>query len=233
MSEHSIEFNDSSCDECGVYVFGGYAIPAPERDITEYEIPGKDGVLTQDNGRYKPISIPVTMLFISDDEKTWNEDYTKVKRWLSAQNAELVLSDDSDYFYSCYYANIKTTKREALRFGKLSVEFYCSPYRYLKTGTSEYSASAVEYNPYDECRPIYMISGTGDCTLTVNDSELTVTVSDDVTIDTERMVAYTSDGIANTSVSGDYDSLYLAAGDNTITITDGFTLTVIPNWREV
>ena len=37
----------------------------------------------------------------------------------------------------------------------------------------------------------------------------------------------------NTSVSGDYEELYLKPGENEISITQGFTLTVIPNWRRL
>ena len=45
-------------------------------------------------------------------------------------------------------------------------------------------------------------------------------------------IVYRTDGtLMNTSVSGDYEDLWLREGENTVTITNGFTLTVIPRWR--
>ena len=51
-------------------------------------------------------------------------------------------------------------------------------------------------------------------------------------IDTERMIAYRTDGtIQNTAVMGEYEDLYLQEGDNEILATDGFEISIIPNWR--
>ena len=58
-------------------------------------------------------------------------------------------------------------------------------------------------------------------------------VGQNITIDTERMIAYRTDGaMQNTAVSGDYEDLYLLEGANQIVITSGFGLKVIPNWRD-
>ena len=80
--------------------------------------------------------------------------------------------------------------------------------------------------------PIYKITGNGPCTLTVNGKTMTATVTDNISIDTERMITYDSSGnLKNTSVSGNYEDLYLQPGENTVTVSSGFTCTVIPNWR--
>ena len=60
---------------------------------------------------------------------------------------------------------------------------------------------------------------------------MTADVAGDLMIDTDRMMAYKKDGtVKNTTVSGDYDSLILNPGENTVSITAGFSLMVIPNW---
>ena len=72
------------------------------------------------------------------------------------------------------------------------------------------------------------------CTLTENEKSMTANIGQNITINTDVMLAYREDGtLQNTSVTGDYENLYLAEGDNTISVTDGFKLTVIPNWREL
>lgn len=233
MADHDIYFGDNVCSELGAYWFGGNEIPARERDVTEIEVPGRDGVLIQDNGRYKPITIPAKLVFISDDESEWADDYAELQKWLATQGTMLMFSDDTSHFYYCYYAKIETTKREALRCGKLDIQFVCAPYRYVLLGIINYDPEDVLENPYCECHPIYYIKGVGTCTLTVNGNSITAYVTSKLYIDTERMIAYTSDDeVSNTSVSGNYDELWLAEGTNTIEITDDFTLKVTPYWRE-
>ena len=59
-------------------------------------------------------------------------------------------------------------------------------------------------------------------------------VGQNLTIDTDRMIAFREDGtVNNIAVSGDYEDLYLKEGDNQISITSGFALKVIPNWRSI
>ena len=61
---------------------------------------------------------------------------------------------------------------------------------------------------------------------------MTANVGQNLTIDTDLMIAYRQDGtMQNTAVTGDYENLYLLPGDNVISITDGFDLKIIPNWR--
>ena len=67
--------------------------------------------------------------------------------------------------------------------------------------------------------------------LTVNGKTMTADVGQNITIDTDRELAYRKDKLSNTAVSGKYDDLYLQAGENEITITEGCDLNIIPNWR--
>ena len=60
------------------------------------------------------------------------------------------------------------------------------------------------------------------------------TVNGNITIDTDRMISYNDQMVGqNTAVTGDYEDLYLQEGDNTISVSTGFTLSIIPNWREL
>ena len=74
-------FNDVSNIDIGILLKNEKIdIPAPERDISEITIPGRDGVLHKDNKRYKPISFDVGFNF-KDLENT-EEVFRKVKKWL-------------------------------------------------------------------------------------------------------------------------------------------------------
>lgn len=90
----------------------------------------------------------------------------------------------------------------------------------------------IGYHAGEESHPVYKILGEGVCTLTVNGKTMTANVGQNLTIDTDRQLAYRSDGtLNNTAVTGNYEDLVLVEGDNKVTITDGFDLKVIPYWR--
>lgn len=87
------------------------------------------------------------------------------------------------------------------------------------------------FNPYIECHPTYKIAAEGMCTLKINGKTMTANVGQNLTIDTDRMIAYREDGtLNNTKVSGNYEDMYLQPGNNKIEFYGG-NLKVIPNWR--
>lgn len=99
-------------------------------------------------------------------------------------------------------------------------------------GIREYNVEELIYNPYEVAHPIYKIAGEGTCSITVNGKVITVNVGQNMTIDTDRMLAYREDGtLINTSITGEYEDMYLVEGENIIRASKGFKITVIPNWR--
>lgn len=229
---YSIAFNGIRCEDCGIQPVTRPNIPAPQRDIEVLEIPGKSGILTKDNQRYGPIEIPVEFNFFSQPDE-WGTVFRNAKRWLSG-SGDLEFSDDPDYFYKVYYVVVSDSEREMKRIGRFTATFTCDPFSYLKDGRREYGISDVLYNPYSTSHPVYKIMGEGVCYLTVNNKSMRANVGQNLTVDTDRMIAFREDGtINNIAMSGDYDDLYIKEGDNQISITSGFTLKVIPNWRSI
>lgn len=156
----------------------------------------------------------------------------QVKKWLTG-TGELILSDSSDVFYRVLKIDYDSIEREIKRFGMFTVKFACTPYEFLRSGKTaiEPDINGTVRNPGDVSRPIYLISGNGDCALTVNDNSMEAVVTDNLTIDTEKMLSYRTDGtMQNTSVTGDYEQLFLLEGTNNVKITKGFSLKIIPKW---
>ena len=227
---YAISYNKETCLEYRIIPVRRPSVPAPEENITETQIPGMDGALYERPGTYAPLVIPVEFNFMAPPDQ-WGSTYRKAKRWLSG-SGELVLGDDQEFFYKVYFCRITDTERTSRRIGTFTAEFTCHPYQYAVAGQKEMSIADAQYNPYDICHPIYKITGTGACTLTVNGKAMQATVNQDLTINTDRMISYNSQGASqNTLVTGDYEDLYLQPGNNTISITSGFTVQIIPAWR--
>lgn len=227
---YSIYYNRENCEKYGIIPVRRPSVPAPEMRVTETEIPGRDGVLIETDHTYSPITISVEMNFLAPKSK-WMETFRAAKRWLTG-NGWLMLGDDKEYMYKVYYCRITDTERTSWRLGKFTAEFVCDPYSYAVIGQKEYDYTEILKNPYMISHPIYKITGSGVCTLTVNGNQMKATVNKKIMIDTDRMIAYNADGTNQSNlISGDYEELYLLEGNNTISITSGFQLTVKPNWR--
>lgn len=206
-------------------------IPAPERNIEAIEIPGRSGSLIESDGEYKDIEIPIKMNFVVSPN-LWGEQFRAVKKWILGKSGKLKFSDDASIFYFAKNVTVDSVERAVRESGEFTATFLCDPHAYIEKGSIERKAADVKYNPYDTSCPKYIITGEGMCTLTVNGKSMTANIGQNLTIDTDLMIAYRKDGtMQNTAVAGNYEDLYLREGDNEISITKGFELSIIPNWR--
>ena len=103
---------------------------------------------------------------------------------------------------------------------------------YLDSGLREYRKQEIRWNPYEVSHPVYKIYGEGMCTIEVNGKQMKANVGQNLTIDTERMLAYREDEtLRNTDVTGEYENLYLPEGEIRIEASYGFDIRITPNWR--
>lgn len=225
-----IEFNGTIASDLKLLIKEEISVPSPKQKYEEYEISGKDGDMIVSGGHYDDIQITIPFNYAEYDE--WGSIYRNAKRWLNAKGSQkLKLSRMDNYFYKVKRAEIGNEKRSVSHAGSFEAVFACDPYTYLESGLMELSAGEL-YNANELSHPNYMITGNGSCTLTVNGKTMKATVGQNLTIDTDRMIAYRVDGtMMNTSVTGDYEDLYLQPGENTVSITNGFDVKIIPNWR--
>lgn len=227
---YKIQRNGIWNTDLGIMVRERPGIPGPELKCDQYEIPNKDGVLFVYDDVVEDITINVTFSIAEKEE--YQEKLRLVRKWLlSREDNILKLSDDPHYFYKVKTTKIKSATRSGRKIGAIEVGFVCEGYQYSDEGQQEITASNL-YNDGYITHPIYKVEGEGECTLTVNGKAVKANVGQNLTIDTDRMIAYRTDGtMQNTSLTGDYEDLYLIEGENKVSITSGFVLKIIPNWR--
>ena len=230
---YDIQINGKTGSSVGVIVQKRPNIPSPEKVYDTIEIPGKDGVLYRDNGTVKDIKIEIPLAFREQNPDLWIERLRAIKTWLlSGVDNQLSFADDKDYFYRVKKVTVGTAERAVKKQGKLTATFWCEGYMYLQNGAKEQQLSSLLNNPGERCLPVYKIIGEGMCTVTINGKQMKANVGQNLTIDTQRKLAYRTDGtMQNTAISGNYEDMILIPGRNSISVTSGFTLTAIPNWR--
>ena len=124
-----------------------------------------------------------------------------------------------------------------VRFRTGKITFHCQPFKYdngeVPVTASQSGDITVKNKGNTTSRPTLTIYGEGTITISLNGDEIfTITMGDHeyITIDTEEMNAYMGGVLLNRSVTGDYSSFVLNAGNNTVTITGTVTSVSIDNY---
>lgn len=227
-----IEYNGMLGSNIGIYATKYPSVPAAEERIEEISVPGRSGLLHVRKKCFEQTTIPIEFNYIGKEE-LWNERWRQAKEWLAAMGSELSFGDDPNFYYRISKVVIGSNERMSRRTGRFVASFVTKDgLSYYKSGNAEIDCKKIPSNPGIFSQPIYKIIGEGTCILTVNGKSVEANVSQNITIDTERMISYREDGtLQNAAVSGDYEDLYLQEGENKITITNGFECKVIPRWR--
>lgn len=223
-TKYDIEYNNETGKGHGVILYDYAQFSGAEKSYQISAAGGRLGELVGVDDYKSNLVIQCTFGIISPQ---FMSHVTVLKRWLKGTGT-LVISDHQNVFYKVWKVDYGDIERELRKFGQFTVSFTCTPYQFERDGFI--SVLDIDYNPYDLCRPIYMITGNGAFTLTVNGNKMTGTVNGSITIDTERMISYNSEGVSqNNVVTGDYEELYIPHGDVSISISGG-TLSIIPQW---
>lgn len=204
-----------------------------QEEYKEYSVAGRGSIWTK-TGAYKDTIIKLTAdVNVAGTAEKWSDMYDEARKFF-VECKRLFFCDAIGTFYKVKKVTIGGIKKYSEIAGDFDVEIVCEAGKFAEDGLFEYEFDDIRIlnNVHSESHPTYIITGNGSCTLTVNGKTMKATVGQNLTIDTDRMIAYRVDGtMMNTSVTGDYEDIYLQPGENTVTITDGFELKIIPNWR--
>lgn len=206
---------------------------APERAVEEVPVPGRNGTLTIDSGRFENIEISYKAMILNN----FVDRFDEFKSFLLSHSGYARLEDS---FNPAYYrlARLHEAFKPAVSLfdaaGRFEIPFDCDPRRFLKAGEEPIILTADDkiYNPtYFESKPLLRVVGNG--TITVNDNDITVTNNDSyIYIDLESFNAYHENVNMNNKVSID-DGISLKPGDNTIYLSGVTEVQVTPRWWNI
>lgn len=229
-----IIFNGKSFMDYGVFISGDGTFNAPERDTTNIEIPGRNGTLTIDNGRYKNLPVKYPAFIVHD----FNTNIEGLRNFLLTQNGYGRLEDTyhPEEFRKAKISGGFTTKPIAeLYAGEFDLEFDCYPQRFLKSGelSVSFTAAGNLINKYlTEAKPLIRAYGTGSFTLGGVTVQITAANTyTDIDCDLEECYKDTLATNRNNYVvltSGSFP--VLKPGDNQITLSGISKLEIMPRW---
>lgn len=139
----AFNFGGVSSRDYGVGISGTGTYDAPERDVEVVEIPGRNGEIVIDKGRFKNI----TVTFPAWMSRDFDEWFPKFKAAMCQFVGYQRLEDeyDTEHFREALYASPMNPATGIYnKSGHFDVVFNCKPQRFLKSGEMELTFYPVE-----------------------------------------------------------------------------------------
>lgn len=231
-----LTYNGKNSADYGVWISGGGTYNAPARDVDMISVPGRNGDISFDNGRFQNITVTYPA-FISRLFQYRIDDF---RSWLCSHIGYQRLEDTyhpDEYRLAIYKGglNVKTTSRNIA--GSFDLTFECKPQRFLKSGEIpvEFAAAGNIYNPTDYAsKPLIRCYGTSG-SVTVGGVSVAVTgATTYADIDCELMEVYegsTSLNSTTTLTNGEFPTI--EPGTVAVSFTGFSSVEITPNWYKI
>lgn len=234
-------FDGRSCADFGMVISGLGTHNAPQRDVDIVSVPGRNGDLIIDNGRYLNITVTYPVSICRD----FPSKARAARSWLMSGNGYKRLEDDyhPDHFrLGVFTGPIDFDVKFLNRIGETSLKFNCKPQRFLKQGEFpvEVDSGTYLHNPTAfPALPMITVYGAGSGFVVVSGVYLEIkSISDQITLDCELQDAYrhVGDGAPENMNNCIYAPEFpvLQPGDNIISFGGQVSgVSIIPRWWEL
>lgn len=232
MSDFLI-FDNVSTASYGVFLVGNKVYDAPGREFERISIPGRNGDLLIDNGRYSNYELEYDAIIYEN----FDSNLSNLKNLFMSKTGYCRLEDTfhPDEFRLAKYTG--ALEMEAVRIndiGHFLLRFDCKPQRFLKSGetATEFTSSGSINNPTRMVAlPLVRVYGTGQ--LTIGGATININTNSSYTdIDCDIQDAFCSGTNLNGNIelsSGNF--FQLNPGNNYVSFGSGITRVIItPRW---
>ena len=204
----------------------------PKRRGDEVTIPGRNGVLTIDEGCYEGYTLSV------ECGKRGTEQLGDIVTWLDG-SGDLILSTEPDKVYRARISNAISIADVIYLYNSFLVQFKVFPFKYsvnaIRSHADDLTLTAptsIKNKGTVYAEPTITVYGSGNITLTINDrSFVLLSIDKSITIDSERMEVYKGAVNANNKYAA-MDFPRFEVGMNTIRWMGRVEkVEIVPNWR--
>lgn len=219
----------------GVFISGVGIYDAPARDVKAVEVPGRNGDLLLDNGRFLNLEITYPAYI----PQGFAAKFDAFKQYLYSRSGYFYIEDsyDPEHYRKAFYKSSLSPSLQILhRTGAFEMSFNCDPRRFRKDGEfiNELSGNGSIFNPtLFRSKPLIRAFGTGF--FYIGSIKTTITAANEYTdIDCEIMDCFKGATNCNGNVScDDFSNLGLEPGVNNITLSGITKLEITPRWWEI
>lgn len=195
-----IVFGGVDSRDYGIYISGEGVFNAPEKDVEAISVPGRNGDLLIDRGRFLNIQVTYPGFNYESDLSTFAARLRAFRSALASQVGYQTLEDSfhpDEFRMATFRSGLDINPVMYNTASKFDIVFDCKPQRFLTSGEEEITVTSGDTltNPSPfESLPLIEVTGTG--TLTVGDVVITIDgeAGQVITLDSDMMEAYAEEG---------------------------------------
>lgn len=142
---NSLTFDGENSLDYGVYITGEAVYNAPERAVEMISIPGRNGAIAVDQGRFENIEVTYPAGTFGDDQPEFASKLRAFRNTLVSRFNYVKLTDSyhpDEYRLGLYKSGLTTTPVQMSKAGEFPIVFNCKPQRFLTSGEAEVDGSA-------------------------------------------------------------------------------------------
>ena len=168
---NSLQFGNVDSSDYGIFISGEGVFNSPERAVEIVTVPGRNGAVVIDQGRYENISVEYPAGVFGDDQ---TEFRTKLSQFRNALKAQLGYQRLTDTYHPDEYRMgvfVDAIEVDPVRYntaGEFKLIFNCKPQRFLTSGEDPVSVTSGDsiVNPtLFDAQPILSLQGQGGLTI--------------------------------------------------------------------
>ena len=163
----TLTFAGINSGDYGVYITGSGVFNAPKRAVEMITIPGRDGALVRDMGRFENIEVSYPAGIFAADEEAFSKAISDFRNALCSKIGYQQLTDEynSGEYRMAVYKNGLEVDPAALVAGQFMITFECQPQRFLTGDTMVIGTGSTTLNnpTLFPSKPLLILNGYGDC----------------------------------------------------------------------
>lgn len=185
-------YDGKNLADFGVWISGSGTANAPSRSVETVSVPGRNGTLTFDNGKFDNALVRYPAFI----RQNFDRNMAELRKFLGMSGTYRRLEDTynpEEFHMARYVSALETTPSQHHVAGRFTLEFDCMPQRFLKSGEIPMSLTVPTtlHNPGMEALPLITVYGTGAGSVTVGGVTVDIKSLDEyVILDCDTQNAY-------------------------------------------
>ena len=165
---NSLIFGNIDSADYGIYITGESVYDAPERAVEMVKVPGRNGAIALDLGRWENIEVSYPAGCFGDNQSDFATRISNFRNAIVSQTGYQRLTDTynpNEYRLGVYASGLDVKPASMGRAGEFTITFDCKPQRFLTSGETETTVSSGDTltNPTQYASgPLLEIEGYGE-----------------------------------------------------------------------
>ena len=161
-----LTFDGETSASYGVRILGTGVFNAPQRATRAITVPGRNGSVMMDLGRFENIEVTYPANLVADNPEDFAAAMSEFRNFLCSKKGYCRLEDDynpGEYRLAMYKGGLEVSEK-VLKAGEFNITFTCKPQRFLTSGETEVTVASggtiTNPTPFDS-QPIISAEGEG------------------------------------------------------------------------